>query len=149
MSTLLLHLCGNMTFNRTIFPPQFLIYDDILIYKKRKLFGVREMTISYNQISQVTLYKNLFFGHLEINTAGTGDIIVRFLPKAMATKAKRIIDNKVYHSHAKHQGSTQSDTAQVQRYEKSVSRLKELKEKGQINEREFSKKKKEFLTQLN
>lgn len=147
MGNLLVHLKGNMTFNRTIFPPHLYVYDDILIYKKRRLLGVREITISYNQISQVILYKNILFGHLEI-TAGSGDLVVKFLPKTLASQAKRIIDNKVYHSHAKHQGSAQADTKEISRFEKSVSRLRELKEKGQISEREYARKKKEFLTQI-
>jgi len=89
MSTLLLKLEGNRTFNGTIFPPALYIYDDLLIYRKRRWFRVKEITISYNQIAQVILDKGIVFASIELETPSTEFITIRYLGRNKATLAKK------------------------------------------------------------
>lgn len=147
MSTLLLKLTGNMSFNHTIWPPSLYIYDDLLVYRKRRFFHVREITISYHHITQLILNKGLFFASLDMETSGTEDIQLKYINKKEGERAKHIIDQKVYHSHAKHQGSDIEKT-DVRDYERSVHRLKELNERGMISDREFRKKRAKLVTTI-
>lgn len=148
MSILLLELTGNPTCNRTVWPPHLSVYDDLLIYKKRSWFIVREITISYNQIARVTLTKGIFFATLEIETTGTDNIRIKFILKGKASQAKSIIDQKIYRSHAKHAPAPDKESGEVVSYEKSLSRLKELLNKERISQREFNKKKDELLKKV-
>ena len=148
MSTLLLHLSGNKTFNRTIFPPKLDIFDDLLLYKKRRLFSSKEITISYNQISQITLNKGIFFARLDIVTTGTEDIFINFVNKKIADQAKKIIDQKIYRSHAKHHEELKGKNASQENLEKSIARLQELLIRGHISEKEYNKKKNAILNNL-
>ena len=79
MSTLLLKISGSKTFNRTVFAPYIFIFDDILLYRKRKLFSVSEITVAYSHIAEVNLKRGIFFATLEINTTAQKTIIVRYL----------------------------------------------------------------------
>ena len=145
MSTLLLTLRGNMELNRTVWPPYLYIYDDLLMYRKRNWFVVKETTISYNQISQVNLIKGIFFAEIEIITTGTDDIRVRWVSKTKASQAKKIIDKKLFYAHAKHHPEQKNMGENVGDYEKSLNRLRELVERGRISERDYNKKSHELL----
>jgi hypothetical protein len=148
MSTLLMQLSGNLTLNRTIFPPFLYVYDDLLIYKKRHWFVVKEITISYNQIAQVILTRGIIFATLKVETTGEDDIIVKYVRKKKAVQAKKIIDQKIFHSHAKHSPNQGTETNDIKQYEKSLNRLKELVNKDVISEREYEKKKDQLLKNL-
>ncbi len=148
MSTLLLHLSGNKTFNRTVFPPHLYVYDDLLLYKKRRLFSLKEITISYNQISQITLNRGIFFARLDIVTTGTEDIFIKFVSKKAASQAKKIIDQKIYRSHAKHHEDFKDKKASQENLEKSIARLHELFVQGHISKKEYNKKKNTLLNNL-
>ena len=148
MSMLLLHLSGNKTFNRTIFPPQLYIYDDLLLYKKRRLFSSKEITISYNQISQITLNRGVVFARLDIVTTGTEDIFIKFVNKKAASQAKKIIDQKIYRSNDKHHEDFKDKNASQENLEKSVARFHELFVQGHISKKEYNKKKSTLLSKL-
>jgi hypothetical protein len=148
MATLLVELHGNRSLNRTIFAPHLYIYDDLLIYRKRKLLKINEITISYNRIAQVQLTRGIFFAGLEIITSGPDRIMIRYVSKKNAIKAKRIIDEKIYYSHAKHRPDNNPDPGVSIDYEKALSRLKELLSKEQITEREFRQKKADLLKKI-
>jgi len=150
MSTLLLELKGNKIFNKTIFAPYLFIFDDLLIYRKRFFFNVKETTISYNQIAQVNMIRGVFFSQLDVLTTGTDDIIIRYINKKKALRAKKIIDQKVYHAHYKRETKedSEADSTIVHSYEKSLNRLKELLHREKITKKEFEKKKQEFLKKL-
>lgn len=148
MSTLLIELKGSPEFNRTIWPPHLFIYDDLIIYKKRSWFKLREITISYNQIARVTLTKTIFFSHMELETTGADNIIVKYISKSKGSYAKTIIDQKIYRSHAKHATAPDKNESEVLSYEKSINRLNELLNTGRITEKEFDSKKKEMLKSL-
>lgn len=148
MSTLLIELKGSPEFNRTVWPPHLYIYDDLIIYKKRNWFKLREITISYNQIARVTLTKSLFFAFMELETTGSDNIIVKFVSKSKGADAKTIIDQKIYRSHAKHVMAPDKNESEVQSYEKSVNRLKELLNTEKISKSEFEKRRNELLKQF-
>ena len=146
MSTLLLKLHGDLTLNRTMFPPYLYVYDDLLIYKRRKLFVVKEITISYSQITQISVASGIFFATIELLTTGDEKICIKWVPKKLAKAAKKIIDQKIYHSHAKHQGEHKShDDNDIKSYEKALNRLHELKERGHITEKELLSRKDALL----
>jgi len=109
---------------------------------------VKEISISYGQISQVTLNKGIFFSSLDIYSAGTDNIVLRFIPTEPAVKAKKILDQKVYHSHAKHQQVETGSKVTLSDYEKSLNRLQELLNKNKISQRDFHRKKSELIKDL-
>ena len=145
MSTLLIELKGSPELNRTIWPPRIFVYDDLIIYKKRNWYKLREITISYHQIARVTLTRGLFFSHLELETTGDDKIVVKYISKSKGKYAKTIIDQKIYKSHAKHASLPDKNEDEVSAYEKSVNRLNELLNTGRINKKEFESKRKELL----
>jgi hypothetical protein len=124
------------------------IYDDLIIYKKRSWLKLREITISYNQIARVTLTKTLFFSHMELETTGADNIIVKFVSKSKGTYAKTIIDQKIYRSHAKHAVVPDKNQSEVISFEKSVNRLNELLNTGRLTKNEYDSKKKQLLKEL-
>lgn len=148
MSTLLLHLHGNKLLNKTLLPPQLFIYDELIIFRKRYILSQKEVTISYNQISQITMNRGIFFASLDIMTSGTDDVVIRFLNKHLAAKAKKIIDQKIYYSHAKHHDDAEKSKATPTHVEKSLTRLKELLHQGTITDREYKEKRKKVLSGL-
>lgn len=150
MSTLLLTLKGNLTFNRTLFAPFIYLYDDLLIFKRRNWFVVNEITISYHHIGRVLLVRGILFNGLEIETTTADKILVKFLPKKDTVLAKKIIDQKIYHSHAKHQptGSVTEVKEELKSYEKALNRYKELLETGKMTEVEYEKKRQGLIRTL-
>ena len=153
MATLLLKLKGIRSLNRTFFPPRLFVYDDLLVYRKGKLLGRREITIAYNHIVQVNLNKGLILSHLEIINTGAEDIKVKWILNGPAQKAKQIIDQKVYHVHRKGgEGNITTLKEDVgdtyHSLEKSLNRLRELVQRGKISEREYRRKRKNLLKKL-
>jgi len=148
MSILLLELRGHWTLNRTIWPPHLFIYDDLLTYRKRRWFIVKEITISYNQIAQATLHSGILFSHLEIVTTGTDDIIIRYISTKLGKKAKKILDQKLYHAHAKLHPEVELDQSKMNVYEKGLNRYKELLNRGKITKKEYERKKKDLLKKI-
>lgn len=148
MTTLLIGLRGNKTLNRTVWPPELLVSDDLLTYRKRKWFHHKEISIAYSQIAQFTLTQGLFFASVEVVTTGTDDIIVRFVNKKDATKAKMIVDQKINQAHAKHSPTREKGEGDIRSYESSLARLRELLNRGIISKREYDKKKADLLKKM-
>ncbi len=163
MSTLLVHIYGNRSFNRTMLRPHLYVYDDIMIYKKRHLFSSEEVTISYNMVAQVNLKKFYFlFAHLEIVTTGLDtEIKIKWALKKDAIKAKKIIDQKVHQTYAfaalknpqtskvDQMVSTLRDKKEAENHidnlEKSLNRLEELLQRDKITKSEYHKKRQQLL----
>ncbi len=139
MSTLLLKLVCSRTLNGTVFPAMLFIYNDIVVYRKRGLIHIKEMTISYNHIAHVIIDKIPFFAHLEILTTGEDKVTLRFVNLKAAERAKKILDQKIYYSHAKHSATERQQTS-LSAIEKTIVRYKELLEKGFITKAEFDKR---------
>lgn len=145
MSTLLVQLKGHRLLNKTFFPPYLYVYDDLLMYKKRKWFALTEATISYNQVARFTTTKMLFYSHVSLATT-SGDVIdIRFVNKKAASRAKSVIDQKIYHAIAKHETPISVQPNDISVQEKSINRLKELLNRGKISEKEYENKKKDIL----
>lgn len=148
MSHLLLEVKANKFLNRSMFRHKLFMYDDKMVFKTRSIFKIREVTISYNHISQVFLSRGLIFGTLEIiNTGGVKDIVIKAIPKGDASKAKKIIDKKIHQVHAS-PDKVKRGKEHVESVEKSLSRLKELLHREKINKKEYNKKRKSILEQL-
>ncbi|MFC1622208.1 hypothetical protein ACFL13_02385 [Patescibacteria group bacterium] len=146
MSVLLLKLFGNRSFNRMIFRPKLFIYSDKLVYKKRHLLSHEEFSITYNHVVQVNLRKLiLFFAHIDIVNSSGDHVMVTFVPKKDAIKAKDIIDGKIYQAHVKEKSKHTGHTKKVVDFEKSLKRLRELVQRGRISEREYKKKRNQLL----
>lgn len=152
MSNLLIEIKGNKYLNRTMFPHRLFVYDDKVVYKARKLFRVSETSITYNHMSQVDVTRGIFFASVEIiNTGGVKDILIRYVPKKKALKAKRIIDQKIHRIHNANEHPEHgrySDDSNLVKMEKSLNRLKELHHKEMISTREYNKRKKKILKQV-
>lgn len=153
MSNLLVEIKGNKYLNRTMFPHRLYVYDDRVVYKSRKLFRISETSITYNHMSQVDVTRGLVFASLEIiNTGGVKDILIKYVPKKKALRAKQIIDQKIQQIHrggnrTEHNGQFDEDSTVI-KTEKALSRLKELYHKEKISSREYNKRKKKILKLL-
>ena|SRR3972149_5845911 len=148
MSNLLLELQGNNVINRTIFPHKLYLYDDILLYKKRRFLRVKEVTIAYSHIAQVNLLRGIMFATMEIVSTGAENIKVRGVRKDLATRAKKIIDQKMFMEHAKHKPDHSQNPNELLKYEKSMQRLKELFIRGRLSKREYNERRKELLEDM-
>ncbi|MEK7595331.1 MAG: PH domain-containing protein [Patescibacteria group bacterium] len=159
----LLHKVSSIRiFTGEIHPTTLYIHEEYMVYVKRGIIKRNEATISYNHVSQVYLRNGYFFSSIEvINTGGVENIEVKWLPKKEAEKAKRLIDHKVFHTHSNLKpnqiGSITSLVGNPNElrnkngsadFEKKVARLKELKLKGVISQREFEKQRKEMIKSI-
>lgn len=150
MSTLLLKLNGSPFWNQTIFPPYLFVYEDILLYKKRHLLSVDEITTAYSHIVQVHLKRGIFFSQIEVINKDASAISIRWVGKEVAQRAKKLIDQKIYYAHAKERPDsiTHIQGEGVHNAEKSINRLRELVNKGVISEKEFNEKRKKILKDM-
>ena len=146
MSNLLFTVRSMRLFTGEIHPTTLFIYDDYMVFLRRGIIRRNEATISYNHVSQVYLRTGYVAASLEIiNTGGVENILIRWLPINEAKKAKKIIDQKIYHTHARITSKDFSLHKEAPEFERKLARLKELKLKGEITNSEFEKKKKEML----
>src|SRR3989344_1221323 len=143
----LLHVVRSMRiFTGEIHPTSLYIYDDYMVYVKRGIIRRNEATISYNHVSQVYLRRGYLASSLEvINTGGVENILVKWLPIEQAARAKKLIDQKIFHTHARITGKHQYMGREVPDFERKLARLKELKLKGTISRGEFEKRRREIL----
>lgn len=150
MPHLLVKLQGNKYVNHSFFRPYLYIYDDSITYKKRrKVFWVDEITASYNHMVQVNLHKGIWFAKLEFVNTGAEDIVIKGVWKGPASKAKKIVDQKVYQAHNKdHHSIDPKEKHQITNIERGIQRLKELHNKGKISDRDFKKRKKQLLKKI-
>lgn len=136
----------------SIWKPWLFVYDDHVVYKKRFWFVKREVTITYNHIAQANLKTGVFFSDLElINSGGAENVIIRYVLNKPAINAKRIIDQKIHQAYidSTNKGEFRhKQTEKIDSFEKGLSRLSELLNRGSITEKEFSKKRKEMLKEV-
>ena len=158
----LIEIEANRTMNKTVFAHKLHIYDNKMVYRARQYgFKVTEVTISYTHVAQVYLTKGIFFATLEIiNTGGTKDIIIKYVPKRKAEQAKRIIDSKIHNikedPFSKEKAGPQpltvkkslSPELQLDEVEIALSRLEELFLRNRISKKEYEKKRKSVLQNM-
>ena len=127
-------------------PTALYIYDEYMVYVKRGIIKRNEATISYNHVSQVYFRKGYIASSIEvINTGGVENIIIPWVNTAEAQKAKKIIDQKVFHTHARVSGKEKSLGVGSPDFERRLARLKELVARGQMSKKEFDKRREEML----
>ncbi len=127
-------------------PTALYIYDEYMVYVKRGIIKRNEATISYNHVSQVYFRKGYIASSIEvINTGGVENIIIPWVSTSEAEKAKKIIDQKVFHTHARVSGKEKSLGVGSPDFERRLARLKELVARGQMSKKEFDKRREEML----
>ena len=138
--------------NKNPFAHHLFIYDDKMIFKTRVLFKHMETTISYNHVSQVNLINELLFSHLEIiNTGVVENIFIKYVGKRAGKEAKKVIDQKIHHTHARTPQNDQYSPhnmvgeSNIQDIEKSLIRLNELLARGSIDRAEYNKRRSSIL----
>ena len=141
---------GNKYVNHSFFRPYLYVYDDMIVYtKRRKIFFVDEATLPYNQIARVNLHKGLFFSKFEIAASGGNhDLVVKGIWNRPAKKLKKLIDDKIYHEHNKQHFKHEDEAHVMDNFNKSLSRLQELYRTDRISKKDFEKRKKELLKDI-
>ena len=151
MSNLLMEVKMNRIRGHNIFPQSLKIYEDMLVFKKRKWFIVDEMTVTFNHVAQSSLKAGIFFSTVEITTSGGyANLFIPHIFKKHAKSCQKLIEQKIYRLHAKKSKKdfqAKEDT-ELARIEKSLSRLRELQRKGSITQREFEKKRKNLIKSI-
>jgi len=144
MSKLLLKVKADALRSIELIPAILEIYDDKIIFRDKGLLSRKESTISYKQVSQVSINKGLIHSTLEvINTGGYKNIKLEHIGNKLALEAKELIENFVHIVHT-------SDFSLASNNDplKKLEELKILLEKGFINEKEFNAKRKEILSRI-
>ena len=153
MSSLLYKIQRNRLRARTLFNATLEVYEDYVVIKKRIWFNLHEVTISFNHIAQANIIKGPFFSTLEIvSSGGYENAAIKYVLNKHAKKAKSIIDQKIYRMHQKQDGKRKfehHEDHQIEKFEKSLSRLKELQARGKISKKEFDQKRKRLLKRVN
>jgi hypothetical protein len=129
-----------------IHPTTLYIYDEYMVYVKRGFIRRNEATISYNHVSQVYFRKGYIASSIEvINTGGVENINIPWVNTQDAQKAKKIIDQKVFHTHARVSGKEKSLGIGSPDFERRLARLRELVARGEMSKKEFEKRREEML----
>lgn len=146
MNLLLYALEASRTMNMEIFGRYILVYDQNLLYKYRGWIRKHETTIAYTHISKFFLTEGLFFSDIEVVDDGLKESIkMRFVPKRGARIAKFLIEEKVKISSGK---ATNKDLEVLDKIEKYIHRLHQLKKEKKISHRELEKRTYEFLKKI-
>lgn len=133
----------------TIFPKTLKIYTDYIAFRRRSWFNVTENTMTTSNIVQVVLKKGILFSTIEIvNSSGIESVEIKHVWSPNAVKAKQILDQKLYQIHTAGFDKKEHENApheQLDNFEKTLGRLKELLQRGKISEREFEEKRQRLL----
>lgn len=148
MNNLLLKLEGNPYINKSAFHHKLFLFDDILLYRKRKFFRVKEVTIAYSHIVQVDVISGIIFSSISILNPATDTIEIKGVPNKLAKKAKKIIDQKIHMAHAKHSPAKMDISNDMVKYEKSLNRLDELLQRGMITDKEYNERRSDLMDRV-
>ena len=136
----------------TIWKTRLYVYEDHVVYKKRFWFTTDEITVTYNHIAQANTQKGVFFTKLTlINSGGAENIEIKYVLNHQAIKAKKIIDQKIHQAYitSSPKGEFQhKKTEVIDTFERGLGRLKELLARGSITQKEFEKKRKQMLKNM-
>lgn len=142
MSQLLLKVKADALRSMELIPASLEIYDDKIIFRDRGLLSRKESTISYKQISQVSLNKGLVHSTLEvINTGGFKNIRLEHINNDLAISAKALIEQSIQQAHATGEARKDLIPGVLERMEQ----LKELLDRKLIDKKEYEEKKKVIL----
>ena len=136
----------------TIFPKSLKIYTDYVIFRNRHWFSVEEITVATSNIIQVHLKKGILFSALMImNSSGSDVAEIKHVWNPRAVKAKQILDQKLYQIHTAVFDRKEFENApheQLDNFEKTLSRLKELVQRGKITQKEFEQRRQGMLKKV-
>jgi len=132
--------------NLEIFDRILFVYDQHLVYKHRSFFKKYETTIPYTSISKFYLTEGIFFSEVEIVAPGLKeDIRLKFTPKRGSKITKFLIEEKIKDFTGK---SKPKDLENIQKIEKYIERLYELKKEGKIKLKELFKRREDFFKKI-
>ena len=132
--------------NLEIFARILYVYDQHLVYKHRTFFKKFETTIPYTSISKFYLTEGIFFSEVEIVAPGLKeDIRLKFTPKRGSKITKFLIEEKIKDFTGK---SKPKDLENIQKIEKYIERLYELKKEGKIKLKELFKRREDFFKKI-
>jgi len=136
----------------TIFPKSLKIFTDYVVFRKRAWFNVEEVTVTTSNIVQVHLRKGILFSTLVVmNSSGSDVAEIKHIWNPKAIKAKQILDQKLYQIHTTGFVKKEFENAphaQLDNFEKTLGRLKELLQRGKITQKEFDEKRQGMLKKV-
>jgi hypothetical protein len=152
MSNLIYEILTNKVRAGTIFDTSLKIYEDFIVIRSRSWFTVNEYTITYKHIVRAHLITGIMFATLQImDSSGNDNATINHVWIKEATKAKKIIDQKINLTHSTESAKANAESrviANINNFEKSLLRLRELVTKGKISEKEYEKRRKSLLHEI-
>ena len=152
MSNLLYKVNKNRIRAHTIFKSSLAIYEDYMVFRDRHWLTVKETTITYKQIAQVNITTGIFFSTLHvISSGGFEETEVKYILNKQAVKAKKLVEQKLHRAHApskQRKSFKHKKEHKVDKFEKSLNRLRELVNKGKLSEKEYEKRRKRLLESI-
>jgi len=146
MSLLLFHLNASRTMNMELFHRTLFVYDQQIIYKHRNLFRKFETTIPYTHVSKFFLTEGIIFSDVEIVAPGLKESIkLRYVTKRGARIAKFLIDEKTKAFGGK---ASAEDLENIDKIEKYIGRLYEIKKNRKISQEELYVRREIFLKKI-
>ena len=122
------------------------IYDNHLVYEHRTILKKFETTIAYSHISKFFLTRGVFFAEVEIVAPGLKEgIKLRYVNKKGAMISKFLIDEKIKYFNGK---SSKEDFVLMDKIEKFIKRLQQLRKEKKIGNKELEKRKLGFLKNM-
>ena len=129
--------------NMEVFHQTIYVYEQHITYKHRSWIRKYETTIPFTHISKFFLTEGLFFSDIELVAPGLKESIkLRYVSKTGARIAKFLIDEKTKVFGGK---ATNKDLENIDKIEKYVARLYELKKEKKISLEELYKRREIFL----
>jgi hypothetical protein len=113
----------------------------VLFLDKGMIYGLKQMEFPLSQISAVSYKSELFYGNIEVSTAGGKKLISRITKKDVQKVAQIISDliNKSREHAQETTDGTQSDVVS------QLERLASLKQRGILSNEEFAQQKAKIL----
>lgn len=146
MGVLLYNLNANRTMNMEVFHRTLYIYDQHIVFKHRNWIKKFETTIPYTHVSKFFLTEGIFFSEVEIVAPGLKESIkLRFVPKRGARISKFLIDEKTKAFGGK---ASEEDLENIDKIEKYMGRLYELKRQKKISQDELFHRREIFLKKI-
>jgi len=145
MSKLLLTVKADGLRSMELIPAILEIYDDKIIFKDKGLISRKESTISYKQVSQVSINKGLVHSTLEIvNTGGFKNIKLEHVKNKLAIEAQKAIEE--YTNMAQTQNIPTPNTSPTP--SERINTLQQLLDQGFIDKEEFEQKRRAIIAEV-
>src|SRR3989344_5655858 len=145
MSLLLRKVKANPLRSVELIPAVLEIYDDKIVFRDKGLLSRKESTISYKQVSQVSINKGLVHSTLEIvNTGGYKNIKLEHVKNKLAIEAQKAIEE--YTNMAQTQNIPTPNTSPTP--SERINTLQQLLDQGFIDKEEFEQKRRAIIAEV-